>query len=756
MARKATHKATQAAALAPVQQPITETLTQNYMPYAMSVIVSRAIPEIDGFKPAHRKLLYTMYKMGLLRGARSKSANVVGQTMKLNPHGDAPIYDTLVRLTRGNGALLLPYVDSKGNFGRQYSRDMQYAASRYTEVKLEKVCEELFKTIDKETVDFVDNYDGTMQEPTLLPATFPTILANPNQGIAVGMASNICPFNLHELCEACCAYIADPSVDLLSLMPAPDFPGGGELLYDREQMAQIYETGRGSFQIQGRYRIDRKAQVIEIYEIPYTTTVEAIIQELTQLVKKNKLRDISDVRDETDLSGLKISIDYRRNSDPEQLMQRLFLQTSLKSSFSANFNLLIDGYPRQLGIKGILNAWLDFRRKTVLRELNFDLQRCEERLHLLRGLGKILLDIDRAIAIIRQTELESDVVPNLCAAFDIDALQANYIAEIRLRHLNREYLLARTADMTKLEEEAQKIRKILDSKRALDERIADELRRVAKQYGQARRTQLIDMAEVTQPEREDLIEDYRLRLFLTAEGYIKKLPLTSLRSAGELRTKEGDYIIQDIESSNRQELLLFTNRSKLYKMPVHEISDHKPSDMGAYGSNLLDLEADEQIVYIQIAADYQGELAFFFANGKALRLALKQYETKTRRRRLLNAYSDKSPLIQILPLLEARDIVLQSSDHKCLLLNSELLPLKATRSSQGVQVMTLRKGQKLLKAAFAELSDLEDQERYRVRKIPGRGLVEKGRSLSERQIDFGELGLLETALPGEMEKDSLD
>ena len=709
------------------------------MPYAMSVIVSRAIPEIDGFKPSHRKLLYTMYRMGLLRGPRTKSANVVGQTMKLHPHGDQAIYETMVRMTRGNGSLLHPYVDSKGNFGKQYSRDMQYAAARYTEVRLDPLCEELFRAIDRDTVDFQANYDGTMQEPVLLPATFPSILVNQNQGIAVGMASNICPFNLVEVCEATSAYIDDPGFDILELMPAPDFPGGGELLYDVEAMRRLYATGRGSFLLRARYRIDKKNRLIEIYEIPYTTTVEAIIQELTDLVKRNRLRDVMDVRDETDLQGLRLTIDYRRSADPEQLMGMLFLQTSLQSSFSANFNLLINGHPRLLGVKQIMGEWLAFRRNCVRRETAHELQQRQERLHLLRGLERILLDIDEAIRIIRGTEREADVIPNLCEGFGIDVAQAEFVAEIRLRHLNREYILARTSDIEKLEKEIARLERMLARRELIDRAIKEDLERVAARFGAERRTQLVAAAEAALPEPEDLIENYRLRLFLTEEGYLKKLPLTSLRSAGDLRTKEGDRIIQDVEATNKQTLLLFTNRQKCYKLEIHEIEDHRPSEFGEYTPNLLELEEEgERVVFILLARDYSGEMIFVFENGKGLRVALSEYETKTRRRRLLNAYSDRSPLVAMYHIVGEEEFLMRSDDDKVILFRSPA-PAMATRSSQGVQLMTLRKGRRITRFIRLAATGLDDPERYRVRRIPGRGLVVREEQLDARQLDFGEL-----------------
>ena len=593
------------------QQKIPDTLEQNYMPYAMSVIVSRAIPEIDGFKPSHRKLLYTMYKMGLLNGPRTKSANIVGTTMKLNPHGDQTIYETMVRLTRGNAALLHPYVDSKGNFGKQYSRDMAYAAPRYTEARLDKFAEEIFRHIDYDVVDFVPNYDGTTEEPTLLPVTFPSILVNNNQGIAVGMASNICSFNLSEVCAATEMYIEDPGANIMEVMPAPDFAGGGLLIYDRELMEKIYKTGRGTFRLRSRYRVNKKEGMIEVYEIPYSTTVEQIMEDIAALVKKNRMKDITDVRDETDLNGLRITIDYRKSCDPDELMTKLFMSTSLESSFSCNFNILVQGTPRVMGVKQILGEWLNFRRISVRRETAYELQKKQERLHLLSGLELILLDIDKAIRIIRNTEKEADVIPNLMEGFSIDGVQAEYVAEIKLRNLNREYILKRTRDIAQLNKDIKQLNRLLSHKELIDKRITEDLVRVSKAYGIERKTELISEDNVEQLSEEDLIDDFRLRLFLTEEGYIKKLALTSLRSAGDLKTKDGDWIIQDVEASNRQEAMFFTNKANVYKLMLYEIPDHKPSDIGEYSPNLLDLEDDEIVVYLHIPANYQGE--FFFS-----------------------------------------------------------------------------------------------------------------------------------------------
>lgn len=724
-----------------VQQVITDTLEMNYMPYAMSVIVSRAIPEIDGFKPSHRKLLYTMYKMGLMTGARTKSANIVGQTMKLNPHGDQAIYETMVRLTRGNASLLHPYIDSKGNFGKQYSRDMQYAAARYTEARLDKICEELFRNIDHDTIEFVDNYDGSMLEPTLLPATFPSILVNQNQGIAVGMASNIAPFNLREVCEATKRYIDDPGSDLQDVLPAPDFPGGAQLIYDEDQARQILKSGRGSFKMRAIYTVDKKNSCIEILEIPYSTTVEQVIDDVTNLVKNGKIKEISDMRDETDLDGLKLTIDYKRSVDPDALMTKLYMMTNLECGFSCNFNILVNGTPRVMGIKQILGEWLSFRRNCVRRETAYDLQKKQERLHLLQGLEKILLDIDKAIAIIRKTERETDVVPNLCEGFEIDELQAEFVAEIRLRNLNRQYILNRVADTKKLKQEIRELKKLLGDSRLIDERIKSDLDRVSTKYGRARRTQLIHEEKIERITKAQLIPDYRLRLFLTNENYLKKLAYTSLRSAGDLKTKEGDYIVQDIEGTNRDELLLFSNKSNLYKYQVHEIADHRPSEFGEYLTNLLDMEEDEKIVAIHVAAEYEGEVIFAFENGKCARVEMASYITKTKRRKLVNAYSSKSPLIGLFYQQETEDFILKSSDGKVCLFDSSLVPKLASRSNQGVQVLRLnaKRRQKLTSFKRAASVTLADAERYRVRTLPGRGLFLKEELLESRQPDLAEV-----------------
>ncbi|MDD2373824.1 MAG: DNA gyrase subunit A [Eubacteriales bacterium] len=716
------------------KQPITDTLEQNYMPYAMSVIVSRAIPEIDGFKPSHRKLLYTMYKMGLLNGNRTKSANVVGQTMKLNPHGDSAIYETMVRLTRGNGALLHPWVDSKGNFGRTYSRDMQYAASRYTEVRLDASSETLFMGLDKNSVDFIDNYDGTLKEPRLLPAVFPTVLVNSNQGIAVGMASNICSFNLSEVCQATIDLLQDSETDLLSIMPAPDFSTGAEIIYNATEMRKIYESGRGSIKLRSVYRVDKKNGHIEILEIPYSTTVEAIIDDITSLVKAGKIREINDIRDETDLDGLKLTIDYKRNVDPDSLMQKLFKMTSLQSNFPCNFNILIDGHPRVLGVGQILKEWISWRRKCLVRELTYDLDRKNERLHLLRGLESILLDIDKAIKIIRETEKEADVLANLMAGFGIDKLQAEYVAEIRLRQLNRQYILQRIADIEKLTKEIAGLEATLASTKKQDKLIIAQLEDVRKKYGRPRLTRLIDEHKVEFISDEEMIEDYRLKLFLTEHGYLKKLSLASLRSAGDLKTKEEDNIVQELEGKNKSDLLLFSDRGTVYKLKVHELKDHKPSELGEYTPNLLELEDDEKIVYIHNTEDYSGWLLVGFASGKIVKLPINSYETKTNRKKLINAYSTVSPLVAIHAINDEEDFVVVSNIRKALVFNSAQVPVKSTRSSQGVQVLLSKKGSYMTQFKRLSDSNIEQDKYYRNKNVPAVGFYIKENTLADRQL----------------------
>lgn len=703
------------------EQPITQTLEQNYMPYAMSVIVSRAIPEIDGFKPSHRKLLYTMYHMGLLRGDRTKSTNVVGQTMKLNPHGDAAIYETLVRLTEGNGALLTPFVDSKGNFGKQYSRDMAYAASRYTEVKLADICQEVFSDIDKNTVDFIDNYDGSMQEPVLLPTTFPNILANPNIGIAVGMASSICSFNLAELCEATAAYIKDHSISLCDVLPAPDFSTGGQLIYNRKELEQIYATGRGSLKLRAKYRFDTKQHCIEIFEIPYTTNIESIIDKIILLVKSGKIRDITDVRDETDLNGLKITIDVKKGTNPELLMHKLYTLTPLADSFSCNFNVLIDGHPMTLGIGGILDHWTTFRMHAIRRQLAFDIEKKSEKYHLLQGLAEILLDIDKAIAIIRNTEQEKMVVPNLMAGFSIDEVQAEYIGEMKLRNINKEYILKRTAEMQTLEKEIAEYRAILENETKIKNLICRQLKSVAKKYGKPRLTEIIQEEEIATPTKEDFIEDYGVRLFLTQQNYFKKIPLISLRFAAEQKLKEEDTILQEIETTNRSDVLFFSNQCNVYKMHISDIVDTKASAMGEYLQNLLGMEAEEKIIYMTTTVDYSGFFVFFFENGKGVKVPLSAYATKTNRRKLVNAYASRSPLIFMQKLEEDADFVLLRNYDKATVLHTSLLPSTNTKNAAGVQLFTLKKNSMITKVIPAAHFETDNLEYYRTQKIPTTG-----------------------------------
>ena len=717
------------------EQPITRTLEENYMPYAMSVIVSRAIPEIDGLKPAHRKLLYTMYKMGLLGGKLTKSANVVGQTMKLNPHGDGAIYETLVRLTRGNEALLHPLVESQGNFGKQYSRDMAYAASRYTEVRLEPICQELFGDINKNTVEFVDNYDGELKEPVLLPASFPNIIVNPNQGIAVGMASNICSFNLREVCEATIAYMKNPKADIIEIMPAPDFSMGANLIYNKEEMAKIYETGRGSFKLRAKYEYDKKNNCIEIIEIPYTTTSEAIISKIMELIKANKLREISDARDETGLQGFKITLDLKRGTDPDALMLKLFKLTPLEDSFSCNFNILIKNRPMVLGIKEILEQWIIFRMDCIKNSLRYDIGKKSEKLHLLTGLKKILLDIDKAISIIRHTEREQDVVPNLMTGFDIDRIQAEYIAEIKLRNLNKEYILNRTSEIEKLIEELEELNRILESDKEIKKLIASQLKNIAKKYGQERKTTLINGDALDEYKEEEHIEDYPLTVFFTRENYLKKVSAVSLRSTTvEHKLKEDDEILQAIETTNKSEILFFSDKSTVYKMKTYDLPDGKVSAMGEYLPGILGLDEGEKIIYVVVTTDYKGMMLFAFENGKMAKVDVSNYATKTNRKKLIGAYSDKSPICGIKLIEEDRDIVVFADNNKALCLNTEKIPLKATKNTQGVQVLTIRKkGAKMCGLSFAEESGIEDLKHYQTKNIPAAGSFLKK---EESQLSF--------------------
>ena len=724
-----------------IDQPITEMLEINYMPYAMSVIVSRAIPEIDGFKPSHRKLLYTMYKMGLLGGNRTKSANVVGQTMKLNPHGDQAIYDTMVRLTRGNGSLLHPFVDSKGNFGKQYSRDMQCAAPRYTEVRLEKICEEIFKGIDKDAVDMVDNYDGTLKEPTLLPTTFPAVLVNANQGIAVGMASNICSFNLAEVCAATEAYMRDPSADLLEIMPAPDFSGGGKILYDKNQMKAIYDTGKGTFSVRAKYQVDKAKNLIEITEIPYSTSVEAIIDNIADLVKSGKAKEIADIRDETDLDGLKITIDCKRGTDHEQLMTKLFRFTKLEDTFSCNFNILIDGSPRVMGIAQILDEWLKWRRTCVCRELSYNLDKMKKKLHLLDGLAVILLDIDKAIKIIRETELEADVIPNLMKGFGIDEEQAEYVAEIKLRNINKQYIINRISDRDKLKEDIADTEDLLNSPRRINNLIAKTLKEVAEKYGQPRKSELVGMEETETFVESAVIPDYRLHLMLTRHGYLKKHTMKSLQSAGELKTKDDDEIFMGFECENKSDLLIFTDKCNLYKTHVYDFSDTKPGDLGHFLSSELEMEDGERPMFMISTTDYKGILFIAFENGKAARFPISAYETKQNRKKLINAYFDGSKAIGFMLLDETEDpdLIVTNSLDKAAVFKASLIPLKTTRTTQGVQLLVSKKGSVLKSLARLAEVDVQDPEYYRIRKVPAIGYYIREHSLEAKQVSFDDL-----------------
>ena len=709
---------------APIEeQPITETLEKNYMPYAMSVIVSRAIPEIDGLKPAHRKLLYTMYKMGLLGGKLTKSANVVGQTMKLNPHGDSAIYETLVRLTRGNEALLHPLVESQGNFGKQYSRDMAYAAARYTEVRLEPICAELFSDINKNTVKFVDNYDGEMKEPTLLPAAFPNILVNPNQGIAVGMASNICSFNLQEVCDAAIACMKDDKTDILDIMPAPDFSMGAQLIYSKEEMRAVYETGRGSFKLRAKYIYDKANNCIEVREIPYTTTSEAIIGKVMELIKSGKLKEISDARDETGLEGFKITFDLKRGTNPDELMLKLYKLTPLEDSFACNFNVLIKNRPMVLGVKDILKYWIEFRMDCIRNGIRYDIEKKSEKLHLLTGLKKILLDIDKAVSIVRHTERDEDVVPNLMDGFDIDRVQAEYVADIKLRYLNREYILNRTAEIEKLMEELDELNATLSSDKAVKKLIATQLKQIAKKYGQPRKTELIDGEELDVYKEDDHVDDYAVTVFFTRENYFKKVSAVSLRSTtSEHKLKDDDEILQTIETTNVSELLFFSDKCSVYKMKTYDMPDSKVSAMGEYLPGILGLDENEKILYTVVTTDYAGMMLFAFENGKMAKVELNRYETKTNRKKLVGAYSDKSPVCGIRYISADTDVVALADNNKVLCLNTGKIPLKTTKNTQGVQVMTLRKkGSKMVRVMSAEECEIPDLKHYMTKNIPAAG-----------------------------------
>lgn len=708
-----------------VDERITDTLRQNYMPYAISVIVSRALPEIDGFKPSHRKLLYTMYQMGLLKGGRTKSANIVGQTMKLNPHGDAAIYETMVRLSRGNEALLHPYVDSKGNFGKAYSRDMAYAASRYTEAKLDAICNELFRDIDKDTVDFVPNYDNTMTEPTLLPAAFPTILVNANVGIAVSMASAVCPFNLTEVCETTIAYLKNSEHDPVSTLKGPDFPGGGFIIYDENELRKIYQTGRGSVKIRSKYNFDKSANCIEITEIPATTTIEAIMDKIIELIKAGKITEISYIRDETDLSGLKIAIDIKRGVDPDKLMQKLFRMTPLQDSYACNFNILIGGMPKVMGINEILEEWTAFRKECIKRRVYFDLNKKKEKLHLLYGLKKILLDIDKAIRIVRETEEESEVVPNLMIGFGIDEIQAEYVAEIKLRHLNREYIVGRIDEIEQLEKDIAEMEDILSDEKKIKGIIISELKDVIKKYGQPRKTMFCYAGDIAEDEEEEDIPEAPVTVFLSTSGYFKKITPQSLRMSSEHKLKEGDEIISEVETTTRADVLFFTDKCQVYKSKVAAFDNTKASALGEYIPAKLGFDDGENITAMVVTSDYSGHIMMIFENGKAAKVPLSSYETKTNRKKLSNAYSSKSPLVAVIPECDDRDIYVHSSNGRALIFNSALILPKSTRDTQGVQIMTLKPKVVVDRASKLPAENAESFKRYVVRSVPSSGAVLK-------------------------------
>ena len=719
-----------------VEQRITDTLETNYMPYAMSVIVSRAIPEIDGFKPSHRKLLYTMYKMGLLNGARTKSANIVGQTMRLNPHGDAAIYDTMVRLSKGYGALLHPFVDSKGNFGKVYSRDMAWAASRYTEAKLAPICAELFRDIDSDTVDFVDNYDNSMKEPALLPTTFPNILVSANQGIAVGMASQLCGFNLGEVCDTTIAFLKNPEVRISETLLAPDFPTGGEVLYDPRAIEDIYNTGRGGIKVRARWRYDKKENLIEIYEIPYTTTTEAIMDKVAELIKAGKVKEISDMRDETDLSGLKLTIDLKRGADPDKLMQKLFKATTLQDTASCNFNVLIGGMPRVMGVRELLDEWCAWRTESVKRRVYFVLKKRQDKLHLLKGLKRILLDIDKAIKIIRETEKEADVVPNLMIGFGIDQIQAEYVAEIKLRNINREYILKRVEETASLEAEIEDLEDTLARPSRIRKIIVTELEDVRKKYAEPRRTGILyDYAEDAESE-EDAIEDYPVTLFLSQHGYFKKITPQSLRMSGEQKFKEDDALSMSVESSNAAELMFFTDKAQVYKTRASDFADGKASQLGDYLPAKLGMAEGESVMGMVLPGDYSGYMIFFFENGKAAKVELSAYKTTSNRRRLTGAYSDKSPLKALLHLKEDREIAVYSTEPRVLIVNTALLGVKTTRTTQGVALLTLKKKYVLDTVRFPEETGITDLARYRGRSIPATGALLKTEDSDDKQLSL--------------------
>ena len=721
-----------------VEQPITDTLETNYMPYAMSVIVSRAIPEIDGFKPSHRKLLYTMYKMGLLTGARTKSANIVGQTMRLNPHGDVAIYDTMVRLSKGYGALLTPFVDSKGNFGKSYSRDMSWAAPRYTEAKLSAICGEIFKDIDSDTVDFVDNYDNTMKEPALLPTTFPNILVSANSGIAVGMASQFCGFNLKEVCDTTVAYLKNPDCDLTETLLAPDFPTGGELIFDTDAIRDIYNTGRGSVRVRAKYRYVKDQNLLEIYEIPYSTTVEAILDKVAELIKAGKAKEISDMRDETDLSGLKLAIDLKRGVDPDKLMAKLYKLTPLEDAFACNFNVLIAGSPKVLGIRQILEEWTAWRTDSVKRRIFFVLGKKKEKLHLLKGLKRILLDIDKAIRIIRETEEEAEVIPNLMIGFGIDQIQAEYVAEIKLRNINKEYILKRTRETDALRDEIDDLEDLLNSPKRVKKVIVEELNAAAKKYGEPRRTSIVYPHEITSytPEEEQK-EEYPVTVFLSREGYFKKITPASLRMNSEQKFKEGDVLRQSFETTSNAEAMFFTDHCQVYKTRLGEFDDAKASVLGDYLPTKLKMDAGENVIFMVLpGADYAGSLLFFYENGKVARIEMKAYQTASNRRKLTGAYSDKSPLACIRRLDEDCELAVYSNEPRCLIFHTALLAPKTTRSAQGVAVMTLKPKYHLETVLLSEETSITNRTRYRVRAIPAAGALVKEEDSEDQQISL--------------------
>ncbi len=719
------------------EQPISETLEINYMPYAMSVIVSRAIPEIDGFKPSHRKLLYTMYKMGLLNGGRTKSANIVGQTMRLNPHGDAAIYETMVRLAKGNETLLHPFVDSKGNFGKVYSRDMAYAAARYTEAKLDSICTELFRDIDSDTVDMVDNYDATMKEPSLLPTTFPNVLVSANQGIAVGMASNICSFNLREICDTTIALMENPEHDILSTLPGPDFSTGGELLFDEAVTREIYSPGRGSFKLRAKWRYVKEGNLIEITEIPYSTATEAIMDKVAELIKAGKIKEIADMRDETDLGGLKLAIDLKRGVDPEKLMQKLFRWTPLQDTFPCNFNILVEGNPRVMGVGEILEEWTAWRTECVRRRIFFQIQKKEERLHLLKGLERILLDIDKAIAIIRETELESEVVPNLMIGFGIDEIQANYVAEIKLRNINKEYILKQTKAISDLERDIADLQSTLNSRKKLQNVIISELKQVSEKFGQDRKTEIIYSAdEIAPEEEEEQVPEYPVTVFVSKEGYLKKITAQSLRMSGEQKFKEGDSLSFSAESNNREELLVFTDRFQCYKSRLSDFEDGKASQLGEYLPQKLGMEQGESVISVVLPGDYKGFVLFFFENGKAAKVPLSAYETKTNRKKLTGAYSDKSPLKSVIALQTDEQVAVYASDGRAAVFSTAQLLPKTTRNTQGVSVMSLKKKAALTHALKLSESGITNPSRYRSRTVPTAGALLKQEDTQEKQITF--------------------